>query len=416
MLTVAGTACTWLLAKTLAGRLSLGAFGAYLSALQAVAGAFTRLLAGLRSLGESVLYVGDVQAFLATPEEPPAPADAAPFPARATTLDLVRLRFAYPGGPEVLHDIDLTICPQEKLAVVGANEVGKSTLVKVLLGLYRPTEGGIRVDGVDAADFAPESRRAAGTAIFQQYVRYPLTARENVAVGRVERLDDLAAIATAAQWAGAEFLAELPHGWDTVLWKEVEGGVELSGGQWQRVATARALLRTLPASGPPRRPATPDGGAPETPAAWLLVMDEPTAALDPVAEAAVFARFQEIAVGRTAVMVSHRLASARLADRILVLAGGRNCWPAVVSTRACSPCRRNGMRKRPRRGPGETSLCHRSRIACPGSRIPFSEQEASFDPKTLVSSPGLPEETTTPPPRGRRVGRDGWGPSGWGTC
>jgi ATP-binding cassette subfamily B protein len=204
---------------------------------------------------------------------------------------------------------------------------GKSTLVKILLGLSRPTAGAIRVEGIDAADFAPESRRAVGTAIFQQYVRYPLTARENVGVGRVERLDDLSAITAAAQGAGAEFLAELPHGWDTVLWKEVKGGVDLSGGQWRRVATARALMRTLPASEPPPGPAAPDGGArpapSAAPAAWLLVMDEPTAALDPVAEAAVFARFQEIAVGRTAVMVSHRLGSARLADRILVLADGR---------------------------------------------------------------------------------------------
>lgn len=307
----------WLLLRaTLGGRLSLGGFGSYLAAMQGVSGAFQGLLGGLRAIGEALLYVVDVQTFLEAPDEPEPPAGAPPLPAVPSPVEARDLRFAYPGGGEVLHGVDVVVRPGEKIAVVGENGAGKSTLVKLLLGLYRPTGGGAAVAERDLHEYDRTSRRERVTAVFQQYQRYPLTARENVAVGRVSRLGDEGALAEAVRLAGAEFLEGLPRGYDTLLAKEFEGGVDLSGGQWQRVATARALFRALGGAA-----AVP--GAPEGPGAWLLAMDEPTAALDPIAEAAVFARFQEMAGGRTAIMVSHRLGSARLADRILVMQDGR---------------------------------------------------------------------------------------------
>jgi ABC-type multidrug transport system fused ATPase/permease subunit len=309
-----GGAYWLLLSAAVGGRITIGGFGSAVAAVQGVGLAFQGVLGGWRAIGESLLYVSDVQAFLDAPDEPEPPAGAPPMPAVPSVIETEGLRFAYPGGGLVLRGIDLRVAPGEKIAVVGENGAGKSTLVKLLLGLYRPTGGGVRVAGRDLWSYARSSRRAAATAVFQQYQRYPLTARENVGVGRVERLRDGGALAVAARLGGAAFLEDLPRGLDTLLQKELEGGVDLSGGQWQRVATARAIFRTLAA-------APDDAGA--APGAWLLALDEPTAALDPVAEAEVFARFQEMAGGRTAIMVSHRLGSARLADRILVLEGGR---------------------------------------------------------------------------------------------
>ena len=304
-----GVAYWLLLAATLAARLTIGGFGSYIAAVQGMSGAFTGLLGGVRTIGESLLYVTDVQAFVEAPVEDAPAVGALAFPATPVPLVAEGLRFGYPGGTEVLHGVDLTMRPGEKIAIVGENGAGKSTLVNLLLGLYHPTGGRLTAAGLDLHSYDRSSRRAAAAAVFQRYQQYPLTAGENVAVGRISRLGEGAALAEAVGLGGAEFLADLPHGYDTLLNKQFEGGVDLSGGQWQRVATARALFRTLP--------------GPEGPGAWLLAMDEPTAALDPIAEAAVFARFQEMAGGRTAIMVSHRLGSARLADRILVMEGGR---------------------------------------------------------------------------------------------
>ena len=304
-----GGAYWLLLAATLAGRLTIGGFGSYIAAVQGVSAAFQGVLGNLRIIGESMLYVTDVQTFLDAPDDELPPAGAPAFPAVPCPVVADGLCFGYPGGAEVLHGIDLRIAPGEKLAVVGENGAGKSTLVKLLLGLYRPTAGAVSVGGTDLRDYARASLRRRSSAVFQQYQRYPLTGRENVGVGRVERMGDDAALGEAVRLGGAEFLATLPLGYETLLEKRLDQGVDLSGGQWQRVATARALLATLPAAADP--------------GAWLLALDEPTAALDPIAEAQAFARFQEMAGGRTAIMVSHRLGSARLADRILVLGGGR---------------------------------------------------------------------------------------------
>ncbi len=334
------------------GRAGVGDVVVVVQALPGVQGVLGGVVRGASHLSYSGGYAAETEAFFRTARFTAARGDH-PFPRPLRTgIRVEHLAFTYPGAAApTLRGVDLFIPAGETVALVGRNGAGKSTLVKLLLGLYRPTGGALEVAGNDAAAYDPASRRAAATAIFQQYVRYPLTARENVGLGRVERLHDLPAIADAAHLAGAAFLAELPAGWETMLNKQLEGGVELSGGQWQRVATARALLRGLPAAdgvpfaarrdsgpgtggprpdeartgpgpgtaGPVDRPAPQGSAAP----AWLLAMDEPTAALDPLAAAAVFARFQEMAGGRTAIMVSHRLGSARLADRILVMDGGQ---------------------------------------------------------------------------------------------
>ncbi|HEY8744960.1 MAG TPA: ABC transporter ATP-binding protein [Chloroflexota bacterium] len=210
--------------------------------------------------------------------------------------------FTYPGaGQPALRDLDLTILPGERIAVVGENGAGKSTLAKLLLGLYRPTSGRITGDGVDLADVAPADWYGRAGAVFQDFQRYQSTLRDNIALGWLAGADD-SLIEQAAQRAGVtEFAAELPRGFDTLLGKEFHDGGDLSAGQWQKLAIARAYLR---------------------PAA-LLVLDEPAAALDAKAEAAVYAHFAQMALARTVVLISHRLGSCRLADRILVLHAGQ---------------------------------------------------------------------------------------------
>jgi ATP-binding cassette subfamily B protein len=216
------------------------------------------------------------------------------------------LRFSYPGtGSLVLGGLDLEVRPGELLGIVGVNGAGKSTLIKLLAGLYEPTAGRITADGVDLADIGPVAWRARLSVVFQDFVRFHLSAADNVALGNALVAPDMAAIVAAARDAGFdEVVSKLPGGWDTPLARARTDGVDLSGGQWQQVALTRALyaMRT---------------------GAQVLVLDEPTAHLDVRTERDVFNRLAAHRGAASVILISHRLSTVRRADRIVLLDGGR---------------------------------------------------------------------------------------------
>jgi ABC-type multidrug transport system fused ATPase/permease subunit len=237
------------------------------------------------------------------PATPPATALPEVFPAERIALSGVRFR--YPGADgDALNGVDLTIEAGRSLAIVGDNGAGKSSLVKVLCGLYTPTAGAVEVDGHDLSALDPAAWRGRIAVLFQDFARYHLTVAENIGLGAPRFAADRDLLRTAAERAGAlPTIERLPHGWDTVLSPEYTGGVDLSGGQWQRIALARALFAV-------------DAGA------RVLVLDEPTAALDVRAEAEIYERFLELTAGLTTILISHRFSTVRRADRIVVLDRG----------------------------------------------------------------------------------------------
>ena len=294
------TAILLLLDRAVDGALDIETFTALMYVANQFQGMLGQAMRQMSSVYEETLYLSDLREFVEM--EPKERGSVALPEGRPMRIEFENVSFAYPDGPEVLHDLSFVIEPGEKVALVGPNGSGKTTLIKLLLGLYRPTRGRILVDGVDMRELDPETVRRQAAAVFQDYLRYQLTARDNVGFGRAERLDDTPAIERATQAAGAdEVVASLRSGFDTWLGRTFEGGQDLSGGQWQKLAIARAYFRE----------------------AQLLVLDEPTAALDARAEMEIFQQFRALAGDRTAIFVSHRMASARIADRVLVLEDGR---------------------------------------------------------------------------------------------
>jgi ATP-binding cassette subfamily B protein len=210
--------------------------------------------------------------------------------------------FHYPGSDRlVLDHLDLRIAPTERVALIGENGQGKTTIVKLLTHLYEPTSGQILLDGVDLREYSIEDLHRQIGVIFQDFVRYDMTARENIGLGRVDQLDNETRILEAA-WSShaTEVLDRLPGGLHQMLGRRFDGGVELSGGEWQRVALARAYMRD----------------------AQILILDEPTAALDAAAEYDLFSRFAGLTEGRMAVLISHRFSTVRMCDRIILLERG----------------------------------------------------------------------------------------------
>ena len=269
-------------------------------AARRINGGFQRLVGELSGVRRIVAAVADHRDLLAAV---PTPATGKGPPRDFGRIVAEGLSFTYRGSTvPVLAGVDLEIARGEVVALVGENGSGKTTLAKLLCCLYRPTAGAIRWDDVDLAACAPAAVREHIAVVFQDFVRYPsLTAAENIGIGLPARIRDSAAIEAAARQAGAhDILAALPEGYDTKLSRGF-GGVDLSTGQWQRVALARAFLRDAP----------------------LVVLDEPTAALDPRAERDLFETVASLYRSRSALLISHRLSSVRFADRICVLAGGR---------------------------------------------------------------------------------------------
>src|SRR5665213_310884 len=307
-LTTVGTiayyiAYAYIILRTLHGEFTIGD-------LTFLAGSFRRLrtlleglLIGFSSVAGQALYLDDLFSFFDIEPEIASPANPLPFPVPIRdgfTFDNVGFR--YPGAERwAVRHLSFTLRAGEVLALVGENGAGKTTLVKLLARLYDPDEGRIVLDGHDLRDYDLMALRGNIGVIFQDFVRYHLTAGENIAVGRIDARYDHARIAAAAHRSLAdEMIAKLPGGYDQVIGKRFKGGIDLSGGEWQKVAIARAYMRD----------------------AQLLILDEPTAALDARAEFEVFQRFKELSVGRTAILISHRFSSVRMADRIVVLADG----------------------------------------------------------------------------------------------
>lgn len=299
----------WVVVVTVEGGITLGRMTMLLIVFRQAQSALRAILGAISGAYEDGLFMGNLFAFLDVGPVrqlgPPAqPAEGAPvITAPSTGFVLDKVSFRYPGRPaDVLTNIDLTIGATEKLAVVGENGAGKTTLVKLLTGLYQPTSGRILYDGVPLDRIPPEVLRAQIGIVLQDFVRYQLSARENVAFGAIDALDDEARLLRAADRGGAREVVEaLPAQWGTQLGRWFDGGTELSAGQWQKLAVSRAFMRD----------------------AKVLVLDEPSASLDAEAEHALFLRLKQLTEGRMALLISHRFSTVRMADRILVLHGGR---------------------------------------------------------------------------------------------
>jgi ATP-binding cassette subfamily B protein len=218
-------------------------------------------------------------------------------------FEFINVSFTYPGtNRTVLRNFTFTLSPGERIALIGENGQGKTTVVKLITRLYDPTEGQILLDGIDLRDYALDDLHRHMGVIFQDFMRFEMTARENIAVGRVDQPHNQEDIDDAAHKSLADTVVKkLAGGYDQILGRRFEGGVELSGGEWQKIALARAYLRD----------------------ADLLILDEPTAALDARSELEVFERFAELTQGKMALLISHRFSTVRMADRIVVLSNGQ---------------------------------------------------------------------------------------------
>ncbi|WP_313915146.1 ABC transporter ATP-binding protein [Tahibacter sp.] len=290
--------------RTIKGDFSIGD-------LTFLAGSFRRLrqlleglLVGFSQVAGQALYLDDLFSFFEIKPEIASPANpqAVPQPIRQGFV-FDNVGFRYPDAQRwALRGLSFELHAGEVLALVGENGAGKTTLVKLLARLYDPDEGRILLDGIDLRDYDIDALRASIGVIFQDFVRYHLTAGENIGVGQIDAMHDRERVREAARRALADQVIDaLPDGYDQLIGRRFKNGVDLSGGQWQKIAIARAYMRD----------------------AQVMILDEPTAALDARAEFEVFQRFKELSDQRTAVLISHRFSSVRMADRILVLADGK---------------------------------------------------------------------------------------------
>lgn len=283
---------------------TIGSLFMYTQAMERAVGSMETIFRALAAIYENNLYISNLFEFLAQKPQvlpPPEPAQV-PIPLR-DGLRFESVWFRYPGSTEdVLRDVSFHIGAGEKVAIVGENGAGKTTLIKLLARLYDPQQGRITVDGMDLRQLDPAEWQQQIGIIFQDFVHYHVTARENVGFGQLDYIEDMSRIREAADRSGAtQCIEQLEHGWDNVLGKWFDEGQELSIGEWQEIALARAFLRE----------------------AEILVLDEPTAALDAKREYEIFTKFSEITKDKMAVLISHRFSTVRMADRILVIEKGR---------------------------------------------------------------------------------------------
>lgn len=295
-------AYAWIVVETIFGRISLGDMTMYLMVFRQGQSTFTAALTSIGGMYEDNLYLSNLYEFLEqNVPKPRGKAIKGLVPGDGIRFENVS--FTYPGGRQpVLKGISLHLKPGEKLAIVGENGSGKTTLIKLLTRLYTPDSGRILLDGLDLQEWDIEVLRRRIGVIFQNFVRYQFTVGENVGVGDVEHLEDEARWEVAAEKGMARpFIESMPEGFGTQLGRWFKGGQELSGGQWQKIALSRAFMRT---------------------GADILVLDEPTAAMDAEAEVRIFDHFRTITQNQMVVLISHRFSTVRMADKIVVMAGG----------------------------------------------------------------------------------------------
>lgn len=304
-LVVDGLIYLYIALQAVRGQITILELTLYTQAALSLGSSFESLLGGISSTYENNLFVNTLFDFMAYKPRISSPANGLKPEGTGMTVEFRRVSFSYPGGEvhgQALHDVSFTIRAGEAIALVGRNGAGKTTIVKLLTRLYDPDDGQILINGRDIREYDLEALRAQVGVIFQDYVTYWLTAGRNIGVGKIEAIDDLEGIQSAAAKSGADgVIAKLPNEYDSMLGKWFDQGQQLSGGEWQKIALARAFMRD----------------------AQLLILDEPTSSLDPQAEYEVFARFRELTTGKSAIFISHRFSTVRLANRIIVLEQGR---------------------------------------------------------------------------------------------
>jgi ATP-binding cassette subfamily B protein len=290
--------------RTIQGRYTVGDLTLITTAIMQAMGNIQQVFSTLSGVADQALFLTDLLAFFEMKPRVESKANALPAPRPVVRgFEFRDVSFTYPGtNRRVLSNFNFTLCPGERVALIGENGQGKTTVVKLITRLYDPSEGQILLDGIDLREYDLADLHAEIGVIFQDFMRYEMTARENIEVGRIELPHSQEEIEYAAEKSlASEVVARLEGGYDQMLGRRFEGGVDLSGGEWQKLALARAYLRD----------------------AQLLILDEPTASLDARSEFEVFERFAELTFGKMALLISHRFSTVRMADRIVVLEGGK---------------------------------------------------------------------------------------------
>jgi ATP-binding cassette, subfamily B, bacterial len=290
--------------RTVMGALTIGSLTFLSGAILQASSNIQQIFSTVSSIADQALFLTDLLAFFEMQPTIRSKPNALPAPRPIRQgFEFRNVSFRYPGNSRmVLRDFNFTLHTKERIALIGENGQGKTTIVKLLTRLYDPVEGQVLLDGVDLREYDLEDLYREIGVIFQDFMRYEMTARENIAVGRIEDLNNLERLQEAAQKSMAdEVIERVPGKYEQMLGRRFEYGVDLSGGEWQKVALARAYLRD----------------------AQVLILDEPTAALDARSEYEVFRRFAELTAGKMALFISHRFSTVRMADRIVVLEDGR---------------------------------------------------------------------------------------------
>ena len=294
----------YVVAETLRGRISVGTLQFLAGSIAAASLNLQSIFSAFSGIADQSLFLSDLLSFLGLQPTIRSKPNGLPCPRPMRWgIEFRNVSFAYPGTQRlVLRDLNLTLHQGERIALIGENGEGKTTIVKLLTRLYDPTEGAIYLDGVDLREYDLDDYTSQVAVIFQDFMRYDMTARENIAIGRVGEAQNLDEVVAAARKSKADdVVRKLEGGYEQMLGRRFDGGVDLSGGEWQKVALARAYLRD----------------------AQIVILDEPTASLDAKSEQQVFRQFAELTQNKLALLISHRFSTVRMADRIVVLENGR---------------------------------------------------------------------------------------------